>query len=243
MGVERMLKLLVVVFFVLVVAIAAWPQNAQAPIEPKSENPAAAPPEIHFTLTFPQATPPFFTVAIEATGRAEYKSTPDLKNEGDPYTIEFTASEATRTRLFELARQLNFFQGNYDYNKKVAFTGTKTLTFKNGTEQHQTTYNWSQSPQIQEITTTFLNISNTIEMGRQLRDKYRYDKLGVDAILASMETEAKDNRLAELQIIEPTLSRMAKDTSLMNISRRRAEFLLSKVPPGTATASTGQPQP
>ena len=231
-----------IIVAVLLSAVWASAQNAQAPIEPNAA-PEATPPTIVFSLTFPQATPPFFNVAIESTGRSEYKSTPGLKNEGDPYLLEFTASEATRTRLFELARQLNFFQGHYEYDKKVAFTGTKTLTFKNGAEEHTANYNWSQSPQIQEITTTFQNISSTIEMGRQLQDKYRFDKLGVDAILASMENEAKENRLGELQILQPILSRMAKDSSLMNISRRRAEFLLSKVPAGAATASASPPNP
>ena len=229
---------------VAVLLSAAWAsaQNARAPIEPNAA-PEATPPTIVFSLTFPQATPPFFNIAIESTGRAEYKSTPGLKNEGDPYLLEFTASEPTRTRLFELARQLNFFQGNYEYNKKVAFTGTKTLTFKNGAEEHTTNYNWSQSPQIQEITVIFQNISNTIEMGRQLQDKYRFDKLGVDAILASMENEAKENRLGELQILQPILTRMAKDSSLMNISRRRADFLISKIPPGAATATNSPANP
>ena len=228
---------------VLLTAVGSFAQDAGVPIEPKSENPGAAPPEIHFTLSFPGGTPPFYTIAVESTGRAEYKSTPDANNAGDPYLVEFVASEPTRERLFELARQLNFFDGDFDYTKtKVAFTGTKTLTFKNGAQEHTTSYNWSQTPQIQEITQIFQNISNTVEMGRQLQEKYRYDKLGVNSILTSMESEAKDDRLAELQILQPLLTRMSKDTSLMNISRRRADFLLSKIPPGTAISSPAPKQ-
>ena len=238
MPIETMRNALTFLFAVLT-CCCACAQTASTPIEP-NDTPQAAPPVITFTLSFPGATPPFYTIAIESTGRSEYKSTPQPKNEGDPYLLEFVASESTRTRLFELARQLNFFQGNYDYGKKIAFTGDKTLTFKNGADEHTTTYNWSQSLQIQEITTTFQNISNTIEIGRQLQDKYRYDKLGIDAILATMETEAKDDHLAELQILQPILSRMAKDTALMNISRRRAEYLLSKIPPGAAPPSQGR---
>jgi len=242
MCIETMRKLFILVL-ILLAGVTAHAQGMQTHLQP-SAPPQDTPPTIVFTLSFPGATPPFFNIAIEDTGLAEYKSTPDLKNQGDPYEVKFTASDLARTRLFELARQLNFFQGNYDYSKsKVAFTGTKTLTFKNGTDEHTTNYNWSQSPQIQEITLTFQNISNTIEMGRQLADKYRYDKLGVDAILSTMEQEAKENHLAELQILQPILSRMAKDPGLMNISRRRAEFLLSKMPPGTSTANSAPGHP
>src|SRR5581483_11677903 len=83
--------------------------------------PEKTPPEISFTLDFPQSNPPFYNIAIDSTGRAEYKATPMPKNQGDPYEVKFVASEPTRTRVFDLARQLSFFQGNFDYTKsKVA---------------------------------------------------------------------------------------------------------------------------
>jgi len=238
MIVVRMLKvfILVVTAFVCTLAIA---QDAEPHLEP-GQLPEKTPPIITFTLNFPDFKPPFYNISVESSGRSEYKSTPQPNNVGDPYLLKFVMSEPTRTRLFEAARQLNFFRGNFDYTKsKIAFTGTKTLSFKNAKEEHETTYNWSENPMIQAITSTFENISETIELGRQLEDKYRYDKLGVDAILKLMEQEAKDNRLAELQAVQPILTRVAKDSSLMNISRRRAEFLLTKVPKDAAIAANG----
>jgi hypothetical protein len=217
----------------------ALAQDAQPHLEP-GQTAVQTPPVVSFSLNFPQLAPPFYNIAIESSGRAEYKSTPKPQNEGDPYQVKFVASEATRTRLFELARQLNFFRGNYEYTKsKVAFTGTKTLTFRNGSEEHSTTYNWSDNPLVQEITAIFQNIEETIELGHQLEDKYRFDKLGVDAVLKNLESEAKDNRLAEIQAIQPILTRVAKDGTLMNISRRRAEFLLSKIPKEAAVGASG----
>lgn len=198
-------------------------------------------PEISFTLDFPQASPPFYNIAIDSTGRAEYKSTPLPKNQGDPYEVKFEASEPTRTRVFELSRELHYFEGNFDYTKsKVAFTGTKTLVFKNADSEHRTTYNWSENPQVQEITAIFQNIAETMNLGRQLEDKYRFDKLGVDAILRIMDQESQENRLSELQVLQPILSRIAKDTGMMNISRRRAESLLSRMAKPAAVSAGGQ---
>jgi hypothetical protein len=209
---------------------AALAQDAEPHLRPREPQFQKDSPIINFTLDFPGGSPPFYNIAIDTTGRAEYKSTP-TKSPGDPYLLKFTASESTRARLFELARQLNYFRGNFNYTKnKVAFTGNKTLAYQDGADERQATYNWSENPQIQELTTLFQNIEETIELGRQLEDKYRYDKLGVDAILKDLEQECKDNRLAELQAIQPILSKVAKDSAMMNISRRRAEFLLSKVP-------------
>ena len=235
-----MRKLLTIVFCWLICG-AALAQDAEPRVEPPNRATEKIPQVVSFTQAFPDFTPPFYSISIEPTGRAEYKSTPKPDQEGDPYVVKFTASEPVRTRVFELARQLHYFRDNFEYTKsKVAFTGTKTLYFKNAKEEHQTSYNWSDNPQVQELTTLFQNIEETSELGRKLEEKYRFDKLGVDAILKTLEQEAKDNRLAELQAIQPILSRVAKDPNLMNISRRRAEFLLTKLPKPELATTVGE---
>jgi hypothetical protein len=239
---ERMRKFSILVVLVCLFCGLGVAQSANPRLNVDQQGqPEKTPPVISFTLDFPQGTPPFYNIAVESTGRAEYKSTPKPKNVGDPYLLKFVASQPTRTRLFELARQLKFFRGNFDYTKsKVAFTGTKTLSFKNADEEHETSYNWSENAQIQEITTIFENVENTIELGRQLQDKYRYDKLGVDAVLKILDQEATSNHLAELQVIQPILTRIAKDPGMMNISRRLADSLLARIPKPVATAAMGQ---
>lgn len=228
-----------IILSIWLLCACAWAQNSQPHLEP-GQQAEKTPPIITFTCNFPNFKPPFYNVAVESTGRAEYKSTPEPNNVGDPYILKFLVSEATRKRLFQLAEELNHFQGSFDYTKnKIAYTGTKTLGWKNGEEEHQTSYNWSENPTVQEITTIFQSIEETVELGRQLEDKYRYDKLGVDAVLKAMEEEAKTNRMSELQAIQPILTKVAKDSSLMNISRRRAEFLLTKVPKDSAVTTNG----
>jgi hypothetical protein len=234
--------LIAVVVVVGLLMIAAHAQDSQPRLEP-DQAAVATPPVVSYTQSFPEGTPPFFNISIESSGRAEYKSTPKPKNEGDPYILKFTTSEPTRTRVFELARQLKYFHGNFDYTKnKVAFTGTKTLAYKDADREESTSYNWSENQLVQELTSLFQSTEETIELGHQLEEKYRFDKLGVDAVLKALEQEAKDNRLAEVQAIQPILTRVAKDTTLMNISRRRAEFLLAKIPKTAAPSASGGQQ-
>lgn len=207
--------------------------------EPPHVPPKTEPPIIVFSQEWPDATPSFFSVAITSTGTVTYRSTPPKGSEGVPYNLEFTASDATRTRIFELAKRLNFFRGNFDYTKaRIAFTGTKTLRYHNGEEEVVTQYNWSDNPDIQQITKIFQDISDTIELGRMIQEKYRYDKLGVDEEVRKLEQASKDDRVAELQAIQPILSKIASDPSMMNITRRRAEFLLSKIPKTTALSGS-----
>jgi hypothetical protein len=199
--------------------------------EPPTAQPTEVPPIITFTQAWPDAIPPYYAIAVDGSGRTTYHSTPSAPQSGNPYDVKFVLSETTRTRIFDLAKQMNFFRGNFDYRKsRIAFTGTKTLKFQNGKEEQQTSYNWSDNLAMQEITKIFQNMSETIELGRAVADKYRYDRLGVDSEMKKLEQATKDDRTAELQAIEPILSRIAKDPGMMNITRHRAELLLAKIP-------------
>ncbi len=222
-------------FFILMLAgvVVSMAQDQGAVVETPALPPDAAPPIVTFTQAWPQATPPFYSISVESTGRTSYYSAPSSPSSGDPYTLKFTMSEEMRTRVFDIAKQLNYFRGSFDYRKsKIAFTGTKTLKFINGEQKNQTSYNWSDNLAVQQLTKLFQDISETVELGRVISEKYRFDKLGMDAEMKKLEQAAKDDRVAELQSIQPLLSRIAKDSSLMNITRHRAEVLLAKIPKG-----------
>lgn len=227
-----MVKTISLVLFVALWCVASsLAQGSGAVTEPPSVPPDATPPIVIFTQSWPDAFPPFYSIAVDSTGRANYHSTPKTPGSGDPYDLKFTLSMEARTRVFDLAKTLKFFQGNFDYKKsKIAYTGTKTLYFLNGKEEHQTSYNWSDNIAMQQLTKLFQDTSETIELGRMIAEKYRFDKLGVDAEVKKLEQASKDNRVAELQAIQPILSRIANDSNMMNITRRRAESLLARIP-------------
>lgn len=192
-------------------------------------------PTVTFRLEMPTFNPTYFGVAVESTGRAAYQSQPQPTTDhipGDPYLVKFVVSETTDKRIMELAREANYFQGNFDYKKgKIANTGSKTLSYADDDRCNQTTYNWSENQAIQQLTTIFQDISNTMEFGRRLAFLHRFDKLGLDAELKSMEEQAKANNLAELQGIEPILKSIASDYAVMNLARARAERLLAMIHP------------
>lgn len=210
--------------------------------DPNPDTQGAPVPVITFDLVRPGVDPPHYSIAIERTGRAAYRAAPAPEKgqaEGDPYIVKFTASQETRDRIFELAEQANRFNGNFDYTKsRIANTGAKTLTYYVGHlpanlgqpvrgEHNQTTYNWSENSAIQELTAIFQGISTTFEFGRRLNFERRFDKLGLDAELKRMEQMQKDGQLNEVQAVEPTLSAIADDFSVMRIARERAKRILA----------------
>lgn len=207
---------------------------AQVPVlDPRSPNDPPAP-VISFEFTLNGGAPPHYGLTVEAGGRAAYRSDDEVPvkgtDNGTPYLVKFLISRSTADRIFDLAKALNYFQGDFDYRGgRIANMGAKTLTFKNGETEHSTTYNYSQNQNLQQLTTLFQGISNALEYRRRLERLYRYDKLGLDGELKAMEDDVKRNYIAELQVDESILKQIVGDSSVMNITRRRAESILSKV--------------
>jgi hypothetical protein len=214
---------------VFLVALAV-PAVAQFPTPNPSVNPPI--PIVTFNCAWDAATPQNYTITVRSTGTARYVSSnpvrPAENREADPeYTSDFVVSAATSKKVFDLAKQAGYFNGDFDYKKHaLAFTGTKTLSYADLSHNNQTTYNWSENPAIDQLTRLFSGISSTIEHGRKLVYLRRFDKLGLEAELKAMEDEAQNGYLAELQIIAPTLESIANDSTVLHIARVRAQRLL-----------------
>lgn len=192
-------------------------------------------PTVTFDLIWEQAVPQEYTIRTQADGPSTYLSRNPLKpvqpgEEKEPdYTLDFTMSPANQRKIFKLAQQANYFNGDFEYKAHaVANTGKKTLTYADQARHFQTAYNHSENKAIQELTSTFQGISTTVEFGRKLQFKHKYDKLGLESELKAMEEAAENHNLAEIEIVAPTLKSIADDTSVLNIARRRANRLLMK---------------
>lgn len=199
---------------------------------------AADPATITFSLDFPNSSPEHYSIAIESDGHARYESSGKISADSDvrdDYQTDFTFSDATRARIFELAAQAHYFSGKVDSgNKKLAFTGAKKLLYKDGQRNSSADYNYSQQPAVQQLTTLFQSVSATLEFGRRLTYFHRYQKLALDDELKLMEDQAKRGDLAELQAVTPVLQHIYEDASVMNVVRARALRIMEMkpLPPG-----------
>jgi len=192
------------------------------------QNPPAT---ISFSLDFPQSIPDHYVITVSSDRHATYDSTGKLtpqSDPGDPFHDDFTVSADTCKKIFDLAAKVKYFEGQIDSgNKKLASTGVKVLKYEEGTRQTEATYNYSPIPAVQQITAVFQNISTTLEFGRRLDFFYRHQKLALEDELKHMEESAKSNNLGELQAIVPILQRIAADHTVLNVTRARAQRLLS----------------
>jgi hypothetical protein len=193
---------------------------------------ASAPaPSVTFKFDFPGADPDHYAIAVSSDGHAVYDSNGKLSlqsDEGDPFHLEFAVSQATRTRVFDLARKAGYFDGKVDSGKKgLANTGAKTLVYQDGEKIAKATYNYSPLPAVQELTALFQQLSTTLEFGRRLEYYRHYQKTALDEELKHMEEQSNQSGLEEVAAVAPILQLIVSDSSLMNVVRARAQRLLA----------------
>jgi hypothetical protein len=190
---------------------------------------AASPATVTFTLDFPQSNPEHYSIAIDTSGHARYECRGKVAEDSDEeaYQGEFQASPGSRERVFSLAKQARYFAGRIDSgNDKLAFTGTKVLSYQDGQRSNTAHYNYSTVASVQQLTTLFQSMAATLEYGRRLAYYHRYQKLALDDELKRMEAQARNNELSEIQGVAPVLQGILEDSSVMNVVRARAKELI-----------------
>jgi hypothetical protein len=190
---------------------------------------AASTAVITFTLDFPQSNPEHYSIAVDVTGHARYECTGKVTEDAEDqmYRAEFEVSPGNRERIFEWAKRAQYFAGKIDSgNRKVAFTGTKILSYQDDLRSHTARYNYSNVQPVRELTALFQNMAGTLEYGRRLAYYHRYQKLALDEELKRMEAQAKSGELSEIKGVTPVLREIFEDTSVINVVRARAKELI-----------------
>jgi hypothetical protein len=193
-------------------------------------------PSIGFTCDFPGSVPSHYEVSVADDGHASYFSqTKPGSNPGteapdssdNDYRATFTLPPSTVTRIFDLAQKSSYFSGGIDSKKRIASTGTKTLSYHSASRNIQTTYNYSTAPGVQDLTAMFQGLSETMEFVHRLSYDLQYQKLALDDELKRMEEMASRGTLEQVSVAATVLERIAEDPAIMNVSRARAQRLLA----------------
>lgn len=195
---------------------------------------------ITFSLDFPNSDPAHYSISVDSDGRAQYECSARISSaseDRETYKTEFRFSPGNRVRIFALAAQARYFDGKIDSgNHKIAFTGNKKLTYRDASRTNIAEFNYSSLVPVQQLTALFQNVAATMEFGRRMAHQHRYQKLALDDELKHMESQARDNQLAELQALEPVLREIFEDNSVLNVVRARAQQLIEM---GKQEASAG----
>ena|ERR1017187_2893085 len=203
---------------------------------------AEAPAVVTFTLDFPTSEPEHYSIRVQSDGSGRYQSSGRLSadpnetdshnndsHNNDPFDLDFTLAAETRQKIFQLAAKADYFQKDVDsHHKSLAFTGKKTLGYKDARRSGESTYNYSTKPAVQDLTSLMQSLSTTFEFGHRLQYDRHYQKLALDEELKNMEELARANQLIEVTAIQPILDQIIADPSVINVTRARAQRLLER---------------
>jgi hypothetical protein len=167
------------------------------------------------------ATP--WHIHLDSEGRGTYIA------ESDSSATHITVSAATLQKVLSAEPVV---RGSLcgTKQKHIAFTGTKTISFK-GETPSSCRFDYSDSTQLMTASSTFQALAETVQVGQRLAREERFDHLGIDADMDRLDEEAKDGRALELQNIATTLRSLVDDERIMERARRKAARLLQGTTP------------
>jgi len=187
---------------------------------------------VSFTLDFPGSQPSHYSLRVQSDGKAHYESNSRISSESedtDSFDYDFSVSPATRDKVFALSAKAGYFQKSLDpHRKNMAFTGSKTLSYKDAQRSSEATYIYSPDAAVQDLTNLFQSLSATLELGHRLEFGLRYQKLALAEELKRTEESARLNPPLEIQAIAPILQQIVADSSVINVTRARAQRLLDR---------------
>lgn len=218
----RSVQIILLPIFVLLFASA----------QSEAETPAGPPAAVTFSLDFPASQPEHYSIRIQSDGASHYQSSGRLSADSedtDSFDLDFVPLPETREKIFALAAKAGYFQKDVDsHHKSLAFTGKKTLAYKDAQRSGESTYNYSNNSAVQDLTTLMQSLSTTLEFGHRLQYDLHYQKLALDEEMKHMEDMARSHELIELTAIRPILDQVIADPAVINVTRARAQRLLER---------------
>jgi hypothetical protein len=217
------------------VAIAALSVAAFAAINPIPVTAAVTgQAEISFQYERTGLTIPHFVIQIREDGTGSYQADEVSQTKasmqqsaGRHIDRTITLTPAMTTKIFKTARELDLFNiACASSMKNIADTGTKTLRYEGADGKGSCVYNYSENKNITMLTDVFVAIAFTLDEGRKLDFLHRFDRLGLDAEMASLTHEVQQGRALELGTISSTLTAIASDPALIQRVRLQAAKML-----------------
>jgi hypothetical protein len=214
------------------VALAQQLADSSTPIN-KAASGAAT---ITYDFVRPGLSVPRFTILLHEDGTGTYKAEEAERKSADAVVQQVSMKQIDRpislspemtAKIFSTARSLNHFDMFCGTKaKNIADTGKKTLTYTAPDGTGSCTYNYSDDKSVTMLTNQFYAIAYTMDVGRRLDFERRFDRLGLDAEMLSLEHAVQEKNALELGNIAPTLQRIADDGEAMQRVRQRAAKLL-----------------
>jgi hypothetical protein len=189
----------------------------------------ASPPgaTVTYRRVFKGSTPEFIEVKVTDQGKCTFDIR-QLDDDADPEPFE--VGPAVQRQIFDLARQLKSFDiPSLDIQKKIANLGQKTFRYENGSEVHETSFNYTLNQTANQLMQIFEGLARQQQDLVLLQRQAKFDRLGVNDALLQFEIDMDHRLLPEPERLLPILDQIAADSHYLEIARSRARALAERI--------------
>ncbi len=224
----RLPTLAVLVWVALSYSIGAGTSSISRVVAESAVAPAATGAKLTFRRVFKSSTPELIEITVRED--ADESSYEIRQLDDDPERLPFEVSAPLRAKMFELAGQLNHFQGqDLDVHRKIANLGEKTFRWEKGAEVHEAVFNYTLNTAATQLLQIFEGLARQQELVMLLERRMKYDRLGINDALLQFESDLNRKLLPEPQRALPALDQIASDTRFVDIARQRARAVAERI--------------
>ena len=184
-------------------------------------------PRITYTKTLKGSMPEYLSITVDQHGAATYEGR-KLSDHSDPRS--FRLRKTTTQKIFALAEALNNFEEtDLESYRNVANLGRKTFLYEDGVKHHQTEFNYSQRREAQGLIDVFEKISAVAQHIATLEYSIQFDRLSLPEQLRQIQHDLDRRALAEPELMEPTLRKIAQNPRFLHLAQARAQNILGRL--------------
>lgn len=137
-------------------------------------------------------------------------------------TSEFTG------RIFKAVHDDKVLRNKCESHLKVAFQGTKKISYNGPDAEGGCEFNYSTNKQIQELGDSLVAVGQTLIEGARLELLYQHDPLGLDKAIQYLVEASGDGRMQQICAIRNILERLEDDPHVLDRVRKQARLLLAR---------------
>jgi hypothetical protein len=185
-------------------------------------------------FSHPGLTPSQWTLEFHPDGSGHFLSKRGNPSPEDSRHIEagnidrnIQVSPKFAAHAFEVAQHHKYFRAECESHLKVAFQGTKKLSYIGPKGEGSCEFNYARDSEIQELGDSLVAVATTIIEGARLETLLQHDPLGLDKEIQSVQEAAGDGRAQQICSIRDILERLSEDPAVLERVRKRAKALLA----------------
>jgi hypothetical protein len=183
----------------------------------------------------PGLYPAQWTLVLHPDGSGHFHAEGGTKPNDEDGTIvptkvdrDVTLSSEFTNHVFQTVHDPRILHGKCESHLKVAFQGTKKISYSGPDGEGGCEFNYSSTREIQDLGESLVAVGSTLIEGARLELLLQHDPLGLDKAIQYVAEAADDGRLQQICAIRDILERLEDDPHVLERVRKKARMLLAR---------------